>query len=168
MADLRTSIAKELSNLPRPKISKPIKPDFQLPELWDETKEIGIGWKVETYLEETRIQQPVYDVASALIPIKSNATTIDINPSSLMNLDNIEVDFQPITIDVFDSQIGSSIKIFRVPFAELSLDKLGIFGMNYADKHWHKIAMPKDDKVPRANEKSKEQKRGNDFVEPKN
>ena len=167
VADFRTNIAKELSNLPRPKISKPIKPDFQLPELWDETKEIGIGWKVETYLEEARIQQPRYDVASALIPIKSNTTAIDINPSSLMSLDNIEVDFQPITIDVFDSQIGSSIKVYRAPFVELALDKLSIFGMNYADKHWRKIEVPKnEDESQTESQKAKGQK-GGKTVEPK-
>ena len=167
MADLRTRIAKEFSNLPRPKISKPYVLDFQPPELRDETKEIGIGWKIGTFLEEARIQQPMYDVASDLIPMKSNTTTIDVNPSSLMKLDNIEVDFQPISISIIDSQISSLIKIFPVPFAELTLDKLSIFGMNYADKHWRKIAILKDDNIPQLKEKSRDQKREGDFVEPK-
>jgi len=202
--DLRTSIAKELSSLSRPKISKPITANFEYPELWDETNEIGVGWEIGLSSEEARIPQPNYDVASALIslkssiqpidvnpsmlmslhgidvdfqsvdvasaliPIKSSIQPIDVNPSMLMSLHGINVDFQSVKVDVFDSRIETAIKISSALFEELTLDKLSIFGMNYADKHWRKIAMPKDDNAhEQKREKSKGQKREDTFVEPK-
>ena len=168
MPDLRKSIAKELSNLPRPKISKPITPNFVFPELWDKTDEIEIGWKIDFFTEEARIPQPNYDVASALVPIKSSILPIDVNPSLLMNLHGIDVDFQPTKVDIFDSRIETAIKVLRIPFEELNLHKLSIFGMNYADKHWRRITMPKDDSSPQPKlEKSKGQKREDFFIEPK-
>ena len=204
MPDLRTSIAKELSSLSRPKISKPITANFEYPELWDETNEIGVGWEIGLSSEEARIPQPNYDVASALIslkssiqpidvnpsmlmslhgidvdfqsvdvasaliPIKSSIQPIDVNPSMLMSLHGINVDFQSVKVDVFDSRIETAIKISSALFEELTLDKLSIFGMNYADKHWRKIAMPKDDNAhEQKREKSKGQKREDTFVEPK-
>ncbi|MBV5343079.1 hypothetical protein JZU68_05535, partial [bacterium] len=205
--DLRTSIAKELSNLPRPKITKYANFNFESPELWDKTNEIGVGWKLDFLAEEARIPQPSYDVASTLIPIrssiqidfpelwdgineigvgwkldflteearisqpnydvastlipiKSSIQTIDVNPSMLMILHSIGVDIH--------SRIKSAIKISPALFEELSLDKLSIFGMNYADKHWRKITIPKDDRDPKSKtEKSKEQKRESSFDEPK-
>lgn len=168
VSDLRTSIAKELSNLPRPKISKPINVSFEPPELWDETNEIGVGWKIDIFSEEARIPQPNYNVASALIPLKSSIQPIDVNPSTLMSLYGISIDFQSVNVDVFDSRIETAIKVSPALFEELTLDKLSIFGMNYADKHWRKIAMPKDDNAPEQKlEKSKGQKREDAFVEPK-
>jgi len=82
-----------------------------------------------------------------------------------MNSQNVVVAFQPAKIDIFDSRIESLVKIFRVPFMELTLYKLSIFGMNYADKHWHKITLPKDDNVPQATRKSGERKTENKYVE---
>lgn len=168
MPDLRASIAKELSNLPRPRISKPINFDFQSPELWDETNEIGFEWGVDFFSEEARIPQPNYDVASTLIPVKSDILSVDVNPSTLMSLYGIGVDFPSVKVDILDSRIETAINIFRVPFEELTLNKLSIFGINYADKHWRKIAMPKDDNSLESKlEKSKGQKREASFVEPK-
>lgn len=168
MPDLRTSIARELSNLPRPKISKPITANFEYPELWDKTNEIGLGWQIDLFSEEARIPQPNYDVASALIPLKSNIQPIEVNPSTLMSLHSIDIDFQLVKVDVFDSRIETTIKISPALFEGLSLDKLSIFGMNYADKHWRKIAMPKNDNAPDEKlEKPKGQKRGDSFAEPK-
>lgn len=168
MPDLRTSIAKELSRLPRPKISKPITANFEYPELWDKTNEIGVGWEIGLFSEEGKIPQPNYDVASALIPLKSSIQPIDVNPTMLMNLHGIDIDFKSVKVDVFDSRIETTIKISPNLFEEITLGKLSIFGMNYADKHWRKIAMPKNDNAPEQKlEKSKEQKREGTFVEPK-
>src|SRR6266498_2442664 len=167
MADLRASIAKELSNVPRPKISKPINLSIESPEIWDKTREVVISEDVAIQLEEARIPQPVYDVASSAIPLRSYISTININPSSTMELLELNVVIAPIDVEVFDSKIDTEIKIFRILFTALAIDKLNIFGMNYADKHWHKIAMPKDDNVSQAKEKSKEQKREDIIVEPK-
>ncbi|MHB8779453.1 MAG: SNF2-related protein [Anaerolineales bacterium] len=167
MADLRASIAKEISNITRPKISKPINLSIESPEIWDKTQEVGISKDVVIQFEEARIPQPIYDVASSAIPLISLISTININPSSGMELLWLNLVIAPTDVEVFDSRINSEIKIFRIPFTALAIEKMNIFGMNYADKHWHKIAMPKDDKVLQANEKSKEQKRENDIVEPK-
>lgn len=168
MPDLRTSIARELSNLPRPKISKPITANFEYPELWDETNEIGTGWQIDLFSEEARIPQPTYDVASALIPLKSNIQPIEVIPSMPMSFHGIDIDFQFVKVDVFDSRIETTIKISPALFERLSLDKLSIFGMNYADKHWQKIAMPKNDNAPEQKlEKPKGQKREGAFAEPK-
>lgn len=168
MPDLRASIARELSSLPRPKISKPITANFEYPELWDETNEIGVGWQIDLFSEEARIPQPNYDVASALIPLKSSIQPIDVNPSMLMSLHGIGIDFQSVKVGVFDSRIETAVKISPSLFEELSLAKLSIFGMNYADKHWRKIAMPKNDNAPEQKlQKSKGQKREDSFVEPK-
>jgi hypothetical protein len=84
VADLRTAIAKELSSLPRPRISKPFDLIIDTPSLWDEIKEVEIGWKIETVSEEARIPQPRCDVASELIPLRSNISTIEVNLSKLM------------------------------------------------------------------------------------
>lgn len=168
MPDLRTSIAKELSRLPRPKISKPITANFEYPELWDETKEIGIGWDIGLLSEEARISQPNYDVASGLIPLKSSIQPIDVNPTMQMSLHGIDIDFQSVMVNVFDSRIETTIKISPILFEELTLGKLSIFGMNYADKHWRNIATPKNDNTPEQKlEKSKGQKKEGAFVEPK-
>jgi len=166
--DLRTSIAKELSRLPRPKISKPITANFEYPELWDETKEIGIGWDIGLLSEEARISQPNYDVASGLIPLKSSIQPIDVNLTMQMSLHGIDIDFQSVMVNVFDSRIETTIKISPILFEELTLGKLSIFGMNYAAKHWRKIATPKNDNTPEQKlEKSKGQKKEGAFVEPK-
>ena len=167
MADLRASIAKELSNVPRPKISKPINLSIESPEIWDKTREVGISEDVAIQPEEARISQPFYDVASSAIPLRSYISTINLNPSSTMELLGLNVVISPIDVGVFDSKIDTEIKIFRIPFTALAIEKLNIFGMNYADRHWHKIAMPKDDNIPLVKEKSKEQKREGGFVEPK-
>ncbi len=167
MADLRASIAKELSNVPRPKISKPINLSIESPEIWDKTQEVGIRKDVVIQSQEARIPQPSYDVASSAIPLRSYISTININPSSTMELFGLNVVIAPIDVELVDSRIDTEVKVFRIPFTALAIEKLNIFGMNYADKHWHKIAMPKDDNAPQAKEKSKEQKREGDFVEPK-
>lgn len=168
MPNLRTSIAKELSRLPRPKISKPITANFEYPELWNKTNEIGVEWEIGLFSEEAKIPQPNYDVASALIPLKSSIQPIDVNPTMLMNLHGIDIDFKSVKVGVFDSQIETTIKISSNLFEEITLGKLSIFGMNYANKHWRKIAMPKNDNAPEQKlEKSKEQKREGTFVEPK-
>lgn len=167
MADLRTAIAKELSNLPRPRISKPFNLVVETPELWDKTKEVEIGWKTETIPEEAKIPQPMYDVASDLIPLRSKISTIEVDPSKLMGVQNVDVVLQPIKVGVFDPRYEPSVKVFRVSFTEPALHKISIFGMNYADKHWRKIAMPKDDNTPHNVEKAKKQNRAGDFVEPK-
>jgi len=166
--DLRTSIAKELSRLPRPKISKPITANFEYPELWDETNKIGVGWEISLYSEEARIPQPNYDVASALIPLKSSIQSMDANPTMQMSLHGIDIYFQSVTVNLFDSRIETAIKISPNLFEELTFGKISIFGMNYADKHWQKIAMPKNDNVPEQKlEKSKDQRREGAFFETK-
>lgn len=167
MTDLRVAIARELSNLPRPRISKPFNLVVEIPELSDETKEVEIGWKIETIVEKAKIPQPIYDVASDLIPLRSKISTVEINPSKLMGLQNIEVLFQPIKVGVFDPRYEPSVKVFRVSFTAPDLQKISIFGMNYADKHWRKIAMPKYDNTPQIIEKPKKQKMAGDFVELK-
>lgn len=168
MPNFRTSIAKELSRLPRPKISKPITANFEYPELWDEAKEIGVRWEISLFSEEARISQPNYDVASALIPLKSSIQSTDVNPTKQMSLHGIDIDFQSVIVNVFDSRIEAAIKIFPTLFEELTLGKLSIFGMNYADKHWQKITIPKSDNAfEQKLEKSKGQKREGAFVEPK-
>ncbi len=168
MPDLRTSIAKELSRLPRPKISKPITANFEYPELWDETNKIGVGWEISLYSEEARIPQPNYDVASALIPLKSSIQSMDANPTMQMSLHGIDIYFQSVTVNLFDSRIETAIKISPNLFEELTFGKISIFGMNYADKHWQKIAMPKNDNVPEQKlEKSKDQRREGAFFETK-
>lgn len=166
--NLRISVAKELSSLPRPRISKPIIAIFEYPELWDKTHEIEMGGDIGLFSEEARIPLPDCDVASSLIPLNSSIQTIEINPSMLMRLHNIEVNIQSFTVEFLDCQINTAIKIYSGLFAKLTLDKLSIFGMNYADKHWQKIAMPKNDNAPEQKlQKSKEQKRDNSLVEPK-
>jgi superfamily II DNA or RNA helicase len=167
MADLRVGVAKELLPIDRAKISKPINLNIESPEIWDKTREVGISEDVSIQFEEARISQPFYDVAFSEIPLRSYISTININPSSTMELFGLNVVIVPIDVRAFDARINTEVKIIRVPFTTLAIEKLNIFGMNYADKHWHKIAVPKDDKVHQANEKSKEQKRENVFVEPK-
>ncbi len=167
MANAQTSPEKAISDFRHLKVSKPIDFGFlESPRIWDKTEETTIVLDVEIEYGEAKISQPSYDVASNAIPLKSRISEIHLNPSSQMNLFDLNVVFDPLKADTFSPQIVSEIKIFRIPFGALALDKLSIFGMNYTDKHWHKIAMPKDDNVPQVKEKSKDQKKEGDFVEP--
>src|SRR5215210_4228104 len=116
MPDLRANIAKDLSNIPRPKISKPINLSVESPELWDQTqevgiskgvvfqfKEVGINKDVVIQFEEARIPQPVYDVASSAIPLGSYVTLIDINPSTKMDFLELNVDITSVRLEAFDA-----------------------------------------------------------------
>lgn len=165
MADFRAAIAKEFSSIPRPKVSKPFNLAIDTPEVWDETKEVGVGWKIEIISEEARIPQPRYDVASTLIPLKNNISRVQLNPSTLMSLQNLIVRFPTINVDIFDPRIETLVKIFCVPFADPSLHKVSVFGMNYADKHWRKIILPKDDNIFPVREKSEKQIREGKFID---
>ena len=147
MPDFRASFAKELSNIPRPKISLPIPLSIKSPFIEDKTQEMGISEEVGIQFEEARIPQPSYNIASQEIPLKSNISEVDINPSSRMSLFNVDVIFSPLRVEVFDPRIISQIKIFHIPLGILGLNKLTIYGMNYADRHWQKIVIPKDDNV---------------------
>jgi len=169
MADLQASIAKELSNIPRPKISKPINLSIESPAIWDQTQEVEIIKGVTFQLKEARILPPSCDVASSAIPLTSNISPINLNPTARMELFELNAAIAPADLRVFDSRITSEIKVFRIPFKALALDKLNIFGMNYADKHWRKIEIPEDDNgIAQAKpQKSKGQKREGSFVEPK-
>lgn len=168
MPDLRASIARELSSLPRPKISKPITAIFKSPELWDRTNEIRLGWQINLFSEEARIPRPNYDVASTLIPLTSNIQPIEVNPTTQMSLHGIDIDFQPIKVNVFDSEIENAIEISPTLFEELSLGKLSIIGMNYADKHWQKISIPENNNTPEQElQKPRGQKREDTFALPK-
>jgi superfamily II DNA or RNA helicase len=167
MADLRTSIAKELSKVDHPKISKPINTSIESPEIWDKTQEVGISEDVEIRFEEARIAQPIYDVASSTIPLTSYISLIDINPSAKMELLVLNVVVAPVSVDVFDARIDSEIKIFRIPFAALALRKLNIFGMNYADKHWQKIPISKDGGISQVKSKKPKVQKDGVFVELK-
>ncbi len=164
MTDFRASIAKEISNILRPKVSNPLNLNIELPEILDKTWEVEISGDVEIHIKEAKIPQPLYDVASRAIPLKSYISILDVNPSTQMELHNISVGFQPTRNNLLDFLIQPSIKVFRVPFTELTLDKLSIFGMNYADKHWRKIALPENNSLSQKKpEKSKEQKKGDSF-----
>jgi len=158
--DFRASFVKELSNIPRPKISLPIPLSIKSPVIEDTTQEMGISEEVGIQFEEARIPRPSYDIASQAIPLKSNILEVDINPSSRMSLYNVDVIFGPLRVEVFDPRIISQIKIFHIPLGILGLNKLTIYGMNYADRHWQKIVIPKDDDVFQAKlGKSKKQER---------
>ena len=167
MADFRTNIAKELSKVTRPKISKPININIALPEIWDKTQEVGISRDVVIQSEEAQIAQPTYDVASSIIPLTSSILSIDTNPTTNMEVLILNVVVAPVSMNVFDVRINADIKIFRIPFTLLAFSKLNIFGMNYADKHWRKIATLKEDHHPQAKEKSKGQKREDNIIKPK-
>lgn len=161
MSNLRVNIAKEFSNLPRPKISKPIIPNFKYPELLDETYEIGTGWKIDSFTEDARIPQPNYDVASEIIPLKSNIYPLEVKPSKSTSLHGIDFNFQSVKVDGFITRIEPTIMISRTLFEGLSSYKLSIYGMNYADKHWQKIATYKADntseqQIGKPNEQKKE------------
>jgi len=168
VADFRASLAKGISDVHRPKISNPIKLSIESPEIWDKSQELGVNEIVEVQFLEGRIPSPSYDVASNSIPLRNSILTIDIDPSSQMDLLDFKVHFQSPNIFIFDSRIKPEIKIFRIPFAALNFNKLTIYGMNYADKHWQKIAIPKDDNVPPVKtEKSKDRIGEEGFVKPK-
>lgn len=166
MANIRTAIAKELSSLPRPRISRPFNLSIDAPNLWDETKEL-LGWKIKIISEEARISQPKYDLASEQVPLRSTVTNLDVNFSKLMESQNIETAFQPTRVDVLSSKFEPLVKVFPVKFNELTLIKINIFGMNYADKHWHKIVLPKEEHFPKTKENTKEQKVNGEFAEVK-
>ncbi len=155
MANPKPNEEEQVSDPQHVKISKPISfIHLAQPELWDET-------------EEVRIPQPSYDVATNTIPLKSYISEVEINPFARMRLLDLDIAFSLPRVDIVDPRIIPEIEIFRVPLGVLGLAKLSIFGMNYADKHWRKIASPKDDNVPQVRETSDEQKREGGFVEPK-
>jgi len=166
--NFRISIAKELSSLPHPKISKPVTTNFEYPQLFDKTNELEIDQKIGLFSEEAKIPIPDYDVASSLIPLTSSIKLIEINPSKVMKLHSVEVNFQTITVNVLDFQIDELITITCILFTEFILGKLDIFGMNYTDKYWRKIEMPENNSANEQNlEKLREEKKEGVFVENK-
>jgi superfamily II DNA or RNA helicase len=114
-----------------------------------------------------KVSPPHYDEATTIIPLQTNVRAVEINPPVDIGDTAINLILDPFNINSPEFRIDADVSIKSFPFALISSEKIHVFGMNYADKHWHKISIPRDDAVSQAKpEKSKERRDGS-FVEPK-
>jgi len=80
----------------------------------------------------------------------------------------MDFDFQPVSFELYNSEFITDLCVPLVPSVPITLEKFSILGMNYADKHWHKISYPEEENLVQPKEgKISKQKRDGKSVEPK-
>jgi len=191
LARFRIDLGKQISEIRRPKVLQARDLELYIPELADRTEELRFIEGISIVDEVAKISLPSYNPASTPIPLKAAITALEVNPAAAMNISSASSFLRlPDLLLYANSQIDSIVNIVSVPmeptvdtvsipidsiivsvipmqFSSILSTKVSIFGMNYADKHWRKIAMPKDEIVPQVKEKSKKQKSEDIIVELK-
>jgi superfamily II DNA or RNA helicase len=191
LARFRIDLGKQVSEIRRPKVLHARDLEFPFPALEDRSEELRIAEGISITKEVAKISQPSYDLVSTPVPLKTAITALEVNPASTMSIHefsspltvpeplpytdihaNFVIDMVPIMwesiVEVPSIPIEiTNISVIPVQFASILSNKVSIFGMNYADKHWRKIAIPKDEIVPKVKEKSKKQKSEDTIVELK-
>ena len=115
--------------------------------------------------EAIKISRPHYDEATTIIPLYTNVNSVEIDPPVDIRVTNINLNLEPADLDLYDFQLDTHISTAVIPFDLFSLEKIQIFGMNYADKHWHKISVV-EDKVPHGKTPSSHQRQKGGLLEP--
>ena len=81
---------------------------------------------------------------------------------------SLDLRYAAVNFYALDIRFDLSVSVFSIPIAPNIFEKINIFGMNYADKHWHRISQPEDEFKSEAKpEKSEGQNKDGVFVEHK-
>lgn len=191
MARFRIDLGKQVSEIRRPKVLHARDLEFPFPALEDQSEELRIAEGVSIMEEVAKIPQPNYDRVPPPVPLKTAITAIEVNPASTMSIYEFS---SPLTVPepfpytdistnfVFDTvpvMWESIVKVVSIPiefmnvsvipvqFALILSDKVSIFGMNYADKHWRKISIPDDKVFSQAISRKSREHGDSDFIEIK-
>lgn len=170
MANLRVSLGRQVSEISAPKRFAFRNEDLNIipPDSWDETDSLIIDGGGNIHGGEASIPQPSCDVASMVIPLQAYLSSVPL--IAIINTEAITIDisFQPVSFELYDSQIINTLSIPTILTVPITFEKIGILGMNYADKHWHKISYPEEEKLHQIKqEKLGEQNREGEFVDLK-
>lgn len=165
---LRVSLGKQVSEISFP--HRFLATDIKIlpPELWDVSNALVFS-DIEYFRGgEARVQQPSYDVASMDIPLQADISAVELSPTTNLVFLTVDVILDQINIELFDSQIIHNLSVPNILLVPLTFEKISIFGMNYADRHWHKISYSEEDisRQPKQSKSDKQQREGV-FVEPK-
>ncbi len=191
MARFRIDFGKQISEIRRPKVLQARDLEFPVPEVADRTEELRFLEGISIVDEVAKISLHSYNLASTPIPLKAAITALEVNPAAAMSIfsatsfleqpdllhyanmqidsivDIVSVQMEP-TVDSVTIPINNIvISVIPIQFSSILSTKVSIFGMNYTDKHWRKIAMPKDEIVSQVKEKSKKQRSEDTIVELK-
>jgi superfamily II DNA or RNA helicase len=126
MDDFRASIAKELSNIPRPKVSISINLNIASPEILNVTEDVdnipglssswgGRVFSVGTQTVDARISPPFYD-ESSFIPLESYVSPIAIDQSP--HIDSIT--FRNLVRSIIPDDYSEKIKFGQTGQADLT------------------------------------------------
>jgi len=168
VAKFRVSLGKQVSEIPLPDRFVATEINILPPDLWDETDALIITGERNILVLEARILQPSYEVASMVIPLQADISAVELYPTIYSELLAIDITFEPVNFEFFDSQIINIVGIPTIRLFPLTFEKINIYGMNYADKHWHKISYLEEATLRQPKRfKPDEEQRESDFVEPK-
>ena len=116
--------------------------------------------------EAIKFSRPRYDEATMIIPLYTSVNSVEIDPPIDIRVTDINLNLEPAALDFYDFQFDTYISTALIPFDLFSLEKVQIFGMNYADKHWHKISGV-EDKVPHGKTASSQEREKGNVPEPR-
>jgi superfamily II DNA or RNA helicase len=196
LANFRKDLAKQVSQISRVKILKAGDFRFAPPLLLDETEQLtgfdeiavqGGNAKIlpPLYVELTtviplhvcsgigetdnsiQLPLPSYDKGTSIIPLQTTVNEVEISPPIDIDVRVFNLSLDPFSTHFVEFQIDADVAIRSIPSILISSDKIQIFGMNYADKHWRRIPQPKDDAVSAAKSIKSKDRPDDSFVEPK-
>ena len=191
MTRFRIDLGKQISAIHRPKVLKARDLEFFSPDLLNHTEELRFVEGIVIVDEVARISLPSYDLTSTPIPLKSAITALEVNPavgmaissaSSILQLPDLlpyanlqidpvedinSVELEPTVVSALVPIDKIFVNVIPIQFSSILSNKVSIFGMNYADKHWHKISIPNNEGVPQVISKKPKEQREGIFVELK-
>lgn len=166
VAKLRTSISQQISDIPHPKILKASDFSFTAPDLWDMTGGLSVSESINVQGGDIMIPQPYYDVGANEIPLKNQLLSLSPNPTLGMETTFIDVSFPAANFSNLNARVIDIVDTIIIPFAQIKTEKINIFGMNYADKHWHKITISTEpSKIQQGTTQRNSERRDLDFSE---
>jgi len=168
VAKLRVSLSKGISGIPAPHkfVFKTSDLKIHPPKLWDEPDTLIIIGPGNIYRGEARIPKPSYNVASRVIPLHSRISSVEFYPTTDSEVLALDLDFQPVSFELYDSQFISDLSVPAIPSVPIVLEKFSILGMNYAEKHSQKISSPEEETLLQPGQaKSSKQKKDGKSVE---
>ncbi len=168
MAKFRVSLGKQVSEISFPHRFLATDINIKPPDLWGETDVLTITGGMNILSGEACIPQPSYEIGSMVIPLRADISDVGLYPLIESEILALNVIFDPPNFERYDSQIINIVNNPTILLVPITFEKISIFGMNYADRHWHKISFSEED-LHRQQEQSKsnEEERKVEFVESK-
>jgi superfamily II DNA or RNA helicase len=110
---------------------------------------------------------PHYNESTPIIPLQASVNTVELNPAENIGFASLDLSLDLLTIDSLELGIDPNVTIIARSFAAITSEKIHIYGMNYADRHWHLISIHVDNNAPQGNAEKAERRRDGDFVKRK-